>query len=215
MSEQATTTQTTGGDAGAAGAQKATEQQAQTQPQQKTETTVTMTQAELDRINAKHRNRAEAAEAKLKEIEDARKSESEKALDLARSEERTKAEAQIKALRIEHGIQLELARRGLDPDLLPAVIKRAGEITAETDIEAAVSKALEGKAWGQPAQQAAQARPSQTGAPAQEAVRTGRPWGDKAVRDTCRKIGYEKFNKLYAAEVEEDRKAGVYVRGTS
>lgn len=101
----------------------------------------------------------EDAQKALQERTDAEKSETEKAIEAARKEGRQQMESELAKLRIDHSLETELLRRGLDPDLKYVVLAK-GEIAEEGDIAGAVDDVLGKREWLKPRPVGAQGMPS-------------------------------------------------------
>jgi hypothetical protein len=88
--------------------------------------------------------------AKLAEIDEAKKTEHEKALDQARKETRTAADKEwndkLRTMEINHALDADLRSRGYDPDLAHAIRAKAA-IDDPASVKASVDAFLTEKKW--------------------------------------------------------------------
>ncbi len=106
--------------------------------------------AKADKKTATEKARADKAEAKLTEIDEAKKTEQEKAVDTARTEGKAESDTfwnkKVSDMAIDHALTDDLRARGYDPDFA-MLVRSGGEIDSAESASGAVGEWLKTKGW--------------------------------------------------------------------
>lgn len=124
----------------------------------------------IERVQRRHNSEREKLLARIADLEAKTKTDQEKAVDEAYRRGRSEVESLIMEKETSFALERELLKRGLDPDLAPAIRAKA-ELEKPGDVPDAVDSWLKGRDWVERIK-APTPPPGQSGAPAMQRAST-------------------------------------------
>lgn len=198
-------TEPTGGDAGQAESSAAEERITRAEAQ----AIANKAAASERRAAAEKLKDYESMRAKLADIENAQKTEIQKATERAAAAE-ARAESEAKGRqqdRIDAELRLQLQAQGYDPDLA-VLVKSKATITSAEDVADAIKTALDGKAW---ARQAEPETPRPMGMPgAPTGPRPSSSWNAARLADVTARNMTKTMTDADWAEINAMTRAGTW-----